>query len=227
MVRISHIFSFPGRLFAYSLPSSVLLYILRNYIPQLPVRPDRCMVLAEDWVREKGSQAICHVHPHWIFSMVLTLNSFFLKGPTSGWLVLDPARRPGSGSNFVFVTTLGCYFSSPITAWWGPYIQFSVFEVLEWFCFLDWYSHLYWYCSPPKVSVRWWVYPYSIWGKGRKVSKSCSINAGTPPWDCYHWVNPTACRTLSVYYIDTLFLLSVDPWWLTSPLCASVSLSVK
>lgn len=86
--------SSPWLLFVCSLPSSVLLYILRNYIPQLPIRSGRCMVLEESWMREKESQGVWHLRSRWVLSAVLTLSSLFLVGP-SFWLAVSwSSQRP-------------------------------------------------------------------------------------------------------------------------------------
>lgn len=92
--QIGHMCSSQWLMFVCSLPSSVLLYVLRNYIPQLPVRSGWCMVLEENWMREKGSQGVCHLQSRWILSTVLTLSSFFLTGP-SFWLAVSwSSQRP-------------------------------------------------------------------------------------------------------------------------------------
>lgn len=203
-------FSPPWLLSVCSLPSSVLLYILRKYIPQLPIRSGQCMVLEENWMREEGSKGICHLQSHWICPQCSLSTASSSWVPASGWLFLDPARGLKRQKFYVCYYS-DCHFSSlSITAWWGPCIQFSVFEVLEWLCFLDGYAHLYWYCSLPRASVRWWVSHYSRWGKGRKKGKSFSINMDTSPWDCFHWVTHTTCQRL--FICCTLFLLSVWPW---------------
>lgn len=168
------------------------------------------MVLEESWMREKEARAsgTCSLAESCLQRSLWAASSSWV--PASGWLFLDPARGLKQWQFHVCYCS-DCRFSSlSITACWGPCIQFSVFEVLEWCCFLDGYAHLYWYWSPSGASVRWRVSHYCRWGKGRKKGKNFSIKMGTSPWDRYHWVNHTACQPLFICY--TLFLLSVWPW---------------
>jgi hypothetical protein len=101
--QIGHMCSSPWLMFVCSLPSSVLLYVLRNYIPQLAVRSGWCMVLEENWTREKGSPGLPPAVP---LNLVHSAHSQQLLPHGSqllaGCFLIQP--EAWNGTSFLFAT---------------------------------------------------------------------------------------------------------------------------
>lgn len=143
----SHIFLSVAVVCLFVLPTTLLCSIFQvttflKLSDQFPSRPGQCNILVEGWMGERGgSWRLDTGNPTEPSPSLWPSAASSSRALASDWLVLAPAKRPGNGSNFPFVTTLRYHFSSSIIC-----VKFSLFEILKWVLF-SWliYSAVRWH----------------------------------------------------------------------------------